>query len=123
MPVAPDKVLIATLATMAIETVVLVAILTRRHRLSVRLVAGIWLSACTLPIVWLVLPWFFSSHGSDKAYVVTAETFAAVTECCLFWIAFVRSQRRDKRATAWDMMTILLANALSYMAGGLILAR
>lgn len=112
----------ATLATMAIETAVLVAGLSHRHVLPVRVFAGIWLSACTLPIVWLVLPWFFSAPGSDGAYVVTAESFAVVAECCLFWVAFVRPQRGDFWATARDVMTILVANMLSYAAGGFILA-
>ncbi len=116
------KFLDATLATMAIETAVLVAGLSYRHRISARVFAGIWLSACTLPIAWLVLPWFFLAPGSDGAYVVTAESFAVVAECCLFWVAFVRPKRDDIPATIRDVMAILAANMLSYAAGEFILA-
>ena len=47
---------IGYLASVAIETQVLLIGLSRRHPFSDRLLAGLWLTACTYPIVSLVLP-------------------------------------------------------------------
>ena len=44
------------LLTIAIETPILLALLSRPHRWTRRMLAGVWLTACTYPVVVLVLP-------------------------------------------------------------------
>ena len=78
------------LLTIAIEIPILLAGLSRRHPLGDRLIAGIWLTACTYPIVVLVLPALMLSDGSWGTYLWVAETFAPLAECGLFWLAYVR---------------------------------
>jgi hypothetical protein len=73
------------LVTIAIETIVLVAALSKRHSLGTRIFAGVWLTACTYPIVWLVLPVLIPPHLYEILYLAVAETFAPVAECLLFW--------------------------------------
>ena len=95
--------------TVAIETPVLVAGLARRHPLTRKLLAGLWLTACTYPIVVLVLPLLIASRGP---YLAVAETFAPAAECLLFWAAF------GERATVWrDSATIVVANLASFLVG------
>ncbi len=80
------------LLSVAVETPVLVALLSRRHPVGARVFAGVWLTACTYPVVWLVLPPLF---GPDRrwTYLLAAETFAPAAECAIFWFAFVRPLR------------------------------
>src|SRR5215218_5798956 len=85
--------------TVAVETAVLLALLSRRHPVRVRLFAGVWLTACTYPVVWLVLPPLFDMHTQRGLYLLVAETFAPVAECVLFWFAFVRRETPDRAAT------------------------
>lgn len=107
--------LVGYLLTITIETAVLLALLSRRHPVRVRLFAGVWLSACTYPVVWLVLPSLFAERW---LYLLVAETFAPVAECMLFWFAFVRRiPRTAHRATLRDFMAIVLANLASFGLG------
>ncbi len=79
--------LLGYLLTVAVETPVLVLFLSKRHALRRRLFAGLWLTACTYPVVVLVLPPLFA--GSTRAaYLAVAEVFAPAAECALFWLAF-----------------------------------
>ena len=105
--------------TAAVETAVLLAVLSRRHPVKVRLFAGIWLSACTYPVVWLVLPFFFRERW---LYLLVAETFAPAAECLLFWLAFLRGRPSDARASARDFAVIVLANLISFGIGELVYA-
>jgi hypothetical protein len=105
--------------TAAIETAALLAGLSRRHPVRVRLFAGVWLSACTYPVVWLVLPFFFQERW---LYLLVAETFAPAAECLLFWLAFLRGRPSDARATARDFVIIILANLISFGIGELVYA-
>ena len=75
------------LLTILIETPILIAGLSPRHPLKRKLFAGVWLTACTYPIVVLVMPLLFA-HTSRTIYLIIAETFAPVAECALFWLAF-----------------------------------
>jgi hypothetical protein len=106
--------LISYLLTVIIETVVLLALLSRRHSVGEKLFAGAWLSAVTYPIVWLVLPALIEERW---LYVLVAETFAPVVEGALFWSAFVRHRPRDPRATRRDLAAIVLANLASFGLG------
>lgn len=110
------------LLTVAIETPVLVAGLSRRHPVRHRLLAGVWLTACTYPVVWLVLPPLIDPGAQRALYLAVAETFAPAAECLLFWLAFGRAEPRRRAATVRDMAVIVLANLLSF-AGGEVFTR
>ncbi len=104
---------IGYLFTIAIETPILLIGLSRHHSIKRRLLAGVWLTACTYPIVVLVLPLLLQSY-SRAFYLLFAETFAPVAECLLFWLAFGKESR-------WrDFGVIVLANLASFLTGELI---
>jgi hypothetical protein len=103
--------------TISIETPVLLIGLSRRHPTKHRLFAGVWLTACTYPVVWLVIPQFID-RGLDRGlYLVVAETFAPVAECVLFWLAFGPREPRTRGAIIQDMTAVVLANLLSFGVG------
>ena len=104
-------------ATIAIETAVLAALLSARHGWRVRLFAGAWLSGCTLPIVWLVLPEVLPATLPRAAFLAVAESFAPLAECALFWWACIRPRPRDTRATVRDLAAIGAANLASFAVG------
>ena len=107
------------LVTVAVETPVLFLLLSARHPARRRLFAGLWLTACTYPVVVLVLPVLFA--GSSRAvYLAVAETFAPVAECALFWLAFGERGGLGRRSTWRDFAAITLANVLSFLAGEVI---
>ena len=102
--------------TVALETPVLWLLLSPRHTQRRRLFAGLWLTACTYPIVVLVLPALFAD-SSRAAYLLAAETFAPAAECLLFWLAFGR-ERAAEGASLWrDFAAITAANLVSFLAG------
>jgi hypothetical protein len=104
---------IGYLFTIAIETPILLLGLSRHHSIKRRLLAGIWLTACTYPIVVLVMPLLLWSY-SRTLYLVVAETFAPVAECLLFWLAFGKESR-------WrDFAVIVVANLASFLLGTLV---
>jgi hypothetical protein len=104
--------------TVLVETPVLLVGLSARHPLRRRLFAGVWLNACSYPVVVLVLPLVFGD--ARLAYLVVAETFAPVAECALFWLAF-GSRAEWGRASMWrDSAAIVLANLASFGVGELL---
>ena len=119
----PDRYLlqmaIGYLLTIAIETPVLLTALSRRHPVRHRLFAGAWLTACTFPVVWLVLPQVFHPGAQRVAYLAVAETFAPTTECLLFWLAFGKREPRSRGALLRDFAAVVLANLLSFGLGEL----
>ena len=107
------------LITIAIETPILVVGLPSPISLKQRLLCGAWLSACTYPIVILVLPALF--FGSSRAvYLSVAETFAPVGECLLFWLAFRNKGLLDSRGWVQCFVTIVLANLASFGFGEIL---
>ena len=105
--------------TVLIETPVLLAGLSARHSLPRRLAAGLWLTACTYPIVVLVLPTMMHD-ASRAAYLWVAEMFAPAAECALFYFAFVRNTPTpDRGSTLRDMAAIVVANLASFSLGEL----
>lgn len=113
-----DEVVVgAWAATIAIEAAVLAVLLSARHGRWVRLFAGIWLSACTLPVVWFVLPELLPRGTPAAIRLVAAETFAPLAECGLFWWACIRPLPADSRATVRDCVAIVVANLASFAAG------
>jgi len=111
---------IGYLASVAIEGAILVVGLSPRHPLRHRIFASFWLTACTYPIVVLVLPMLLD--WSRPVYLSVAETFAPVAECALFWFAF-GDEREWGRASMWrDFGVIVAANLASFVAGELLFA-
>jgi hypothetical protein len=108
------------LLSIAVETPILLIGLSPRHSLGRRLFAGVWLTACTYPIVILVLPYFFHSQGM---YVIVAETFAPIAECALFLLAFGRDTSGMIPPPWRDLSVIVLANLASFGLGEMFLAR
>ncbi len=104
------------LVTVAVETPVLVLLLSPRHPARRRLFAGLWLTACTYPVVVLVLPVLFQG-ASRAAYLSAAETFAPAAECALFWLAFGEKGGLGRRSAWRDFAAITLANVLSFLSG------
>ena len=104
------------LLTILIETPILLIGLSRRHSLVRRLLAGVWLTACTYPIVTLVLPLLFSAD-QRLWYLLVAETFAPVAECTLFWLAFSQTAEPGSKAMWRDFACIILANLASFGVG------
>lgn len=107
---------IGYLLTILIETPILCLGLSARHSLKRRVLAGIWLTACTYPIVTLVLPLLFSPN-QRAIYLLIAETFAPVAECALFWLAFGVRDEIGKASMWRDFATIVVANLASFGVG------
>ena len=111
--------------TVAFELPVLLAGLSPRHPISRRLFAGFWLTACTYPIVVLVLPLLVWGRFGQMAYLIIAETFAPAAECLLFWLLFCRDANLNEQSppspgwsTFRDMAAIIVANLVSFLLGG-----
>lgn len=104
------------LLTILIETPILVIGLSRRHLVKRKLLAGVWLTACTYPIVTLVLPLLFSP-SQRVWYLIVAETFAPVAECILFWLAFSQTEDPGSRSMWRDIIAIIIANLASFGIG------
>ena len=119
------------LITIAVETPILLIGLSPRHSFGRRLFCGFWLTACTYPIVFLVLapllqgrpisnpmrPDEYVWEGSVAIYLLVAETFAPVAECALFWAAFGTRQEWGKRSMWRDFAAIIAANLASFGVG------
>jgi len=102
--------------TILIETPILLIGLSKRHSFKRKLFAGVWLTACTYPIVVLVLPLAF--HETSRAlYLAVAETFAPIAECILFWLAYGKREELGKPSMWQDIAAITLANLASFVAG------
>lgn len=112
--------LVCYVLTVAVETPVLLFALSRRHSLARKLYAGVWLTACTYPAVWYVIPAFIDSVEDRLWYLLVAETFAPLAECLIFWTSFVWGRSTDRRATLRDMAAIVLANLTSFGVGELL---
>lgn len=104
------------LFSILIETPILLFGLSARHSFKRKLFAGVWLTSCTYPIVVLVLP-LVMAGASRTSYLVVAETFAPVTECALFWLAFGSLDGAGKRSIWRDFETIIIANLASFLGG------
>ena len=107
---------IGYLFTIAIETPVLVLGLSPKVSLKQKLWCGAWLTACTYPIVVLVLPAIFLGQ-SRALYLTVAEIFAPVGECGLFWLAFRGKDTLDTWAWVRCFIAIILANLASFGLG------
>ena len=95
--------------TIAIETPILFFALSPQHSRSRRVFAGLWLTACTYPLVVLVVPQFFDIYRERTAYLLVAESIAHFGECILFWAAF-----RPLTHFWRDMAAVFGANLVSF---------
>jgi hypothetical protein len=107
------------LFTVAIETPVLLLGLSKKLSFKQRFFAGLWLTACTYPIVVLVLPILFAS-SARSLYLLVAEIFAPVAECALFYLAFQHQLEPGWKTRARDFTVIIIANLLSFGGGELL---
>ena len=107
---------IGYLFTILIETPVLLVGLSRKVSIKQKLWCGVWLTACTYPIVVLVLPAVFFDH-SRALYLAVAETFAPVGECLLFWFAFRNKGVLSSGDWIRCMIAIIVANLASFGFG------
>ncbi len=86
-------------------------------------VAGWWLTACTYPIVVVVLPQFFdmADERQYRLYLAVAETFAPFAECALFYALFIQPEvnrgTNKVGATIVDLGVVTLANLASFGFG------
>jgi hypothetical protein len=109
------------LFTVLIETPVLALGLAPPHPLSRRLFAGVWLTACTYPIVVLVLPLAIGNDAGNRiAYLMAAETFAPLAECLLFAAAFHFGSPQPIATRLRDYGAITVANLASFGLGELL---
>jgi hypothetical protein len=102
--------------TVALELPVLWLGLSRRHPPGRRLAAAFWLTACTYPVVVLVLPPLLWPLGPRWLYLLVAESFAAGAEAALFRLAFAADPAEpstDRR----DTVAVIAANLASFAVG------
>ena len=109
--------------TVLFEMPVLLLGLSPQHSWKRKVLAGFWLTACTYPIVILVLPILLHNHFGQIIYLAVAETFAPLAECLLFWLAFYQSRDRQQSSLTTgtlvrDMLVIVAANLVSFLVGG-----
>jgi hypothetical protein len=107
------------LLTVLIETPILVAGLSPKLDLKRKLLCGVWLTACTYPIVVLVLPAVFLDY-SRNLYLFVAEIFAPVAECLLFWLVYRGSENLETKDWARSLAAIVAANLASFGIGEII---
>lgn len=105
------------LLTIVLETPVLLVGLSSPHPLRRRLFAGLWLTACTYPIVAVLLPLTVWAWWGRIAYLAIAETFAPLAECALFLVAFPPASN-EWRSSIRDCAAIVVANLVSFLLGG-----
>ncbi|HTV00980.1 MAG TPA: hypothetical protein VMF13_10595 [Luteitalea sp.] len=95
--------------TVAIEGPFLLVGLGARYRWRQRLIAALWLTAVTYPIVAVALPLLLWPRASYLAYFTVAEVFAIAVECLLFRWTYAGTPR--------DLVVVGLANVASASAG------
>ncbi|MBS1794463.1 MAG: hypothetical protein JSS81_11445 [Acidobacteria bacterium] len=110
------------LTTILIETPVLIFGLSPKLSLRQKLLCGIWLTACTYPVVVLVLPaLMLNDPDSSRAlYLWVAETFAPVGECFFFWLAFRGRGLLGTNDWIRCLIAIVAANLASFGIGEII---
>ena len=109
--------------TILLEMPVLLVGLSPQHSWRRKVFAGFWLTACTYPMVTLVLPLLLEERFGRIAYLTVAEIFAPLAECLLFWLAFYQGQKNGSAPLATntflrDMLAITAANLVSFLVGG-----
>ena len=104
------------LVTILIETPVLLLGLSGKLSIRQKMLCGIWLTACTYPIVVLVLPTLFFGEPRWQ-YLAVAEVFAPVAECAIFWLAFRSKNLLLPGDWIRSFVAIIIANLASFGLG------
>jgi hypothetical protein len=104
------------LLTVLIETPILLIGLCSKLSIRQKLLCGVWLTACTYPIVVLVLPTIFFGQ-SRLLYLAVAEIFAPAAECALFWLAFRGREALTSIDWFGSSLAIVVANLASFGIG------
>lgn len=104
------------LVTILIETPILLLGLSPKVPFKQKLWCGVWLTACTYPIVVIVLPAIFLEN-SRALYLAVAETFAPLGECLLFWLAFRGKDMLESSDWVRCFVAIVIANLASFGLG------
>jgi hypothetical protein len=104
------------LLTILVETPVLFFGLSNKLTTRQKLLCGVWLTACTYPIVVLVLPALFFGEPRWQ-YLAVAETFAPVGECLIFWLAFRSKLLLSASDWLGSFAAIVIANLASFGVG------
>lgn len=104
------------LLTILIETPILLLGLSSKLSFRQKLLCGIWLTACTYPIVVLVLPTLLFEYPRWQ-YLSVAEIFAPVAECFLFWLAFRSKGLLETSDWMRSYTAIVIANLASFGLG------
>jgi hypothetical protein len=107
---------IGYLLTISVETPILIVGLSRKVTLKQRILCGIWLTACTYPIVVLVMPMLFADWQRWQ-YLSVAEVFAPVAECALFWVVFLGLEILNYRDWIECFIAVVVANLASFGVG------
>jgi hypothetical protein len=110
---------IGYLTTILIETPVLLVGLSTKLSFKQKLWCGVWLTACTYPIVVLVLPALLLDY-SKTLYLIVAETFAPVGECFFFWLAFRGRNLLETKDWIRSFIAVILANLASFGIGEIL---
>lgn len=105
--------------TILIETPILLFGLSPKLSFKQKFLCGIWLTACTYPVVVLVLPAAIQDF-SRNAYLAVAETFAPVGECLLFWLAFRGKNLLETKDWIRSFIAIVAANLVSFGIGEIL---
>jgi phosphate/sulfate permease len=105
------------LLSVLIEMPILLVGLSVRHPPARRWFAGFWLTGCTYPVMFLVLPPLLGPLCPRGLYLVVAETIAPVAECLLFWAAFGERKERWRPSMWHDGLAIITANLASFAIG------
>jgi hypothetical protein len=112
--------LVAFAITIGVEAPVLLVGLSSRHKLAVRLFAAVWLTACTYPLLALVLPVLMNPHRFPLIYMTVGESFVVVAEITLFWLTFIAPSPWGNNGMARDIAAITSANIASFGLGLLL---
>ena len=107
------------LVTILIETPILFFGLSRKLTVRQKLACGVWLTACTYPIVVIVLPAIFLGQ-SRALYLIVAEIFAPLAECILIWLVFKNKQVLESSDWIRCMVAIVIANLASFGIGEIL---
>lgn len=107
------------MVTILIEIPILLLGLSPKVPFKQKLWCGVWLTACTYPIVVLVLPAIFFDQ-SRRLYLAVAETFAPLGECLLFWLAFRGKDLLGSSDWVRCFIAIVIANLASFGLGEIL---
>ena len=107
------------LLTILIETPILLLGLSSKLTLKQKLLCSVWLTACTYPVVVLVLPTLMNGFPRWQ-YLAIAETFAPVGECFIFWLAFRTKNILETSDWIRCLIAIIIANLASFGVGELL---